>query len=55
MPSQLGDLTGTQASLGGEQDDQPIAEGVPGATGKNQEIVDIANGEYFCLLASHIK
>ena len=35
VPGQLRDLTGAQARLGGEQDDQPIAEGVPGAAGKH--------------------
>jgi len=28
---------------------------VPGAGSKNQEVVDVANGEYFCLLASALR
>ena len=55
VPGQLGDLTGPQASLGGQQDDHPVAEGMPGAAGKNKEVVDVVNREYFCLLACHIK
>jgi hypothetical protein len=26
-----------------------------GAVGKNKEVVDVANREYFCLFASHSK
>ena len=48
-------FTGAEASLGGEQDDHSIAEMVPGAGSKNQEVVDVANGEYFCLLASALR
>ena len=47
VPGQLGDLTGPQARLGGEQDDHPIAEGMPGAAGKNQEVVDVAKRRVF--------
>ena len=55
VPGQVGDLTSPQASLGGQQDDHTVAERVPGAAGKNQEVVDVANREYFCLFASHSK
>ena len=55
VPFQVGDLTGPQASLGGEQDDHSIAEGMPGATSIDKEVVDVANREYFCLFASHSK
>ena len=55
VPGQVGDLTGPQASLGGQQDDHTVTERMPGAAGKNQEVVDVANGEYFCLFASHSK
>jgi hypothetical protein len=55
VPGQLGDLTGTEASLGGQQDDHTVTEGMPGATGKNQEVVDVAKGKYFCLPAWHIE
>ena len=55
VPGQLGDLTGPQASLGGKQHDHSVTERVPGAAGKNQEVVDVANGKYFCLLAWHIE
>ena len=55
VPGQVGDLTGPQAGLGGQQDDHAVAEGMPGAAGKNQEVVDVANREYFCLFASHSK
>ena len=51
VPGQVGDLTGPQASLGGQQHDHAVTEGVPGAAGKNQEVVDVTTGEYFCLLA----
>ena len=53
VPGQVGDLTGPQASLGGQQDDHTVTEGMPGAAGKNKEVVDVAKREYFCLLASH--
>ena len=49
----LGDLNGPQASLGGQQDDHTVAEGMPGAVGKDKEVVDVAKREYFCLLARH--
>ena len=42
VPGQLRDLTGPQARLGGEQDDHPIAKGMPGAAGENQEVADVA-------------
>jgi len=48
-------FTGAEASLGGEQDDHSITERVPGAGSKNQEVVDVANGEYFRLLASALR
>jgi hypothetical protein len=51
----VGDLTGAQASLGGQQDDNSITNGMPGAAGKNQEVVDVAKRKYFCLFASHSK
>jgi hypothetical protein len=44
-----------QASPGGQQDDHSIAEGMPGATSKGKEVVDVAKREYFCLFASHNK
>ena len=53
VPGQFGNLTGPQASLGGKQDDHAIAEGMPGAGNKNQEVIDVAKGEYFCLLTWH--
>ena len=37
VPGQVGDLTGPQASLGGQQHDHAVTEGVPGAARKNQE------------------
>ena len=45
------DLTGTQASLGGKQDDYAIADAMPGAGSKNKEVVDVVKREYLCLLA----
>jgi len=53
VPRQVGDLTGPQASLGGKQNDHTVAKGMPGAGSKNQEVVDITSGEYFCLLTWH--
>ena len=53
VPGQVGDLTGAQASLGGQQDDHTVTKGMSGAAGKNKEVVDVAKGEYFCLLARH--
>ena len=55
VPGQVGDLTGPEARLGGKQHDDTVTERVPGAAGKNQEVVDVTNGEYLCLLASHIQ
>ena len=55
VPGQVGDLNGPQASLGGQQDDHTVTEGMPGAAGKNKEVVDVAKRKYFCLLASHRK
>src|ERR1022692_3877673 len=55
VPGQLGDLTGPQASLGGEQDDHTVTEGMPGAGGKNQEVFHVVKRKYFCLLTGHIK
>jgi len=55
VPSELRDLTGSKASFGGKQDDQAIAEGMAGAAGKQEEVVDVTKREYFCLLASHIE
>ena len=55
VPGQVGDLTGPQASLGGQQHDHAVTEVVPGATGKDEEVVDVTDGEYFGLLAWHIK
>ena len=42
VPGQVGNLTGPQASFGGEQDDRAVTEGMPGAAGKNKEVVDVA-------------
>ena len=53
VPGQVGDLTGPQASLGGQQHDDAVAERVPGAAGKHEEVVDVTNRKYFCLFASH--
>ena len=53
VPGQPGDLTGPQASLGSQQHDHPVPEGMPGATGKDQEVTDVATREYFCPLAGH--
>ena len=53
VPGQLGDLNRAEARLGGQQDDDTVAEGMPGAAGKDKEVVDVAKREYFCLLASH--
>ena len=47
VPGQVGDLTGPQASLGGQQHDHTVAEGMSGAAGKNQEVVDVANERVF--------
>jgi len=55
VPGQIGDLTGTQARLDGQQDDHTVTEGMSGAACKNQEVADVANREYFCLFASHSK
>ena len=54
VPGQVGDLTGPQASLGGQQDDHTVTEGMSGATGKNKEVVDVAKRKYFCLFAWHV-
>jgi hypothetical protein len=54
VPGQVGDFTGAQTSLGGQQDDHTVTKGMPGAVGKDQEVVDVAKREYFCLLAWHI-
>ena len=51
VPGQFGDLTGPQASLGGQQDDHTIAEAMPGAGSKNKEVVDVVKREYLGLLA----
>ena len=53
VPGQVGDLTGPQASLGGQQDDHTVTEGMSGAAGKNKEVVDVAKRKYFCLFAWH--
>ena len=55
VPGQVGDFTGAQASLGGQQDDHTVTKGMPGAVGKDKEVADVANREYFCLFASHSK
>src|SRR5580704_3372715 len=55
VPGQLGNLTGSQASLGGKQHDYTVTVRAPGAGSKNQEVVEVANGKYFCLLAWHIR
>jgi len=55
VPGQVGDLSGAQASLGGQQDDHAVTEGMTGAARKNQEVVDVAKREYFCLFASQSK
>src|ERR1022692_1065584 len=55
VPGQLGDLTGPQASLGGEQDDHAVPEGMSGAGSKNKEVFHVVKRKYFCLLAGHIK
>ena len=54
VPGQVGNLTGPQARLGGQQDDHAVTERMSGATGKNQEVADVAKRKYFCLLASHV-
>jgi hypothetical protein len=41
VPGQVGDLNGPQASLGGQQDDHTVAEGMAGATGKDKEVVNV--------------
>ena len=55
VPGQVGDLTSPQPSLGGQQHDHAVAEVVPGATRKDEEVVDVSTRKYFCLLASHNK
>ena len=46
-------LNGPQASLGGQQDDHPVTEVMAGTASKNDEVVDVAKREYFCLFAWH--
>jgi hypothetical protein len=53
IPGQLGNLTGTQARLGGKKDNHTVTEGIPSAGSKNQEVVDVVQGKYFCLLSWH--
>jgi hypothetical protein len=53
VPGHLGDLNGPEASLGRQQDDDTVTEGMPGAACESQEVVDVANRENFCLFASH--
>ena len=50
VPGQVGDLTGPQASLGGQQDDHTVTERVPGAARENQEVVDVAMESIFACL-----
>jgi hypothetical protein len=33
---------GPQAGFGGEQDDQPVPDRMPGATGKDQEVIEVS-------------
>ena len=53
VPGQVGDLTGPQASLAGQQDDHSVTERMSGAIGKHQEVIDVAKRKNFCLLAWH--
>jgi hypothetical protein len=53
VPSQAGNLAGTQAGLDREQYDQLVAKWVTGGGGKNKEIVYLLIVKYLGLLACH--
>jgi hypothetical protein len=53
VPRQVCDLACAQAGFRRQQDNYSIADRMAGASGKNQEIVDLGDGQYFRLLAKH--
>jgi hypothetical protein len=54
VPRQACDLASAQAGFRRQQDNYSIADRMAGASGKNQEIVDLGDGQYFRLLAWHV-
>ena len=54
VPRQVCDLACAQAGFCRQQDNHSVADRMAGAIGKNQEVVDTADGKYFCLLTGHI-
>jgi hypothetical protein len=53
VPSQVCDLSGAQACLGGEQDHDRVLQRVSRAAGEDNQVTNIVGGKYFRLLAGH--
>ena len=54
VPSQAGDLAGTQSGLNRQQHHQLVAEWISGGGGKEQEVVYLLIVKYLGLLAGHL-